>query len=58
MKNPLDERENPIKMFHEQRDKRPNRSTNDRIDKLETTVYLLFGFLLGMLLTHIIIHAF
>lgn len=27
-------------------------------NKLETTVYVLFGFLLGMLLTHIILHSF
>ena len=58
MKKPLDKRDDPIEMFHEQCENSPNRSTEDRIDKLETTVYLLFGFLLGMLLTHIVIHAF
>lgn len=58
MKEPLDKRDDPIEMFHEQRYKRSHRSTENRIDKLETTIYLLFGFLLGMLLTHIVIHAF
>ena len=58
MKKPLDEGDDLIKMLHEQRYKRSHRSTEDRIEKLETTIYLLFGFLLGMLLTHIVIHTF
>lgn len=35
-----------------------SRKSGNRLMKLETTVYVLFSFLLGMLLTHIILHAF
>ena len=32
-------------------------SAADRIDRLETLVFRLFGFLLGMVVTHILLHT-
>lgn len=35
---------------------RADHSTKERIEKLEVTVFRFLGFLLGALLTHILIH--
>lgn len=37
--------------------KRTSKSPEERIDQLETSVFRLFGFLLGMIATHILIHT-
>lgn len=43
-------------MLDEKRDEIAEHSTEERIKKLEATVFRLFGFLLGAILTHILIH--
>lgn len=55
IKNPI---HNVSPVFDKQSNQRAADSTEHRIDKLETTIFRLFGFLLGMILTHIIIHTF
>lgn len=44
-------------VFNSQSRKRASKSPEERIDQLETSVFRLFGFLLGMIATHILIHA-
>ena len=44
-------------VFNKQRKERTKQSTEERLKKLETTLFFLFGLLFGMILTHIVIHS-
>ena len=52
----MKERKDGIKVLNNQGDDPAQDSTNKRIDKLETMVFRMFGFLLGMCLVHLLSH--
>ena len=57
LKKIFKKRDDGIKMLDKQGSQSAKGSTNDRIDKLETTVFHLFGFLFGMFLVHLLSHV-
>ena len=52
----MKERKNGVEVLNNQSDNTSQDSTNKRIDKLEATVFRMFGFLLGMFLVHLLSH--
>ena len=58
MKKIPDKPDDVIKMFDQKSKGSSGRSTDQRIQQLETAVFFLFGLLFGMILTQILIHAF
>ena len=52
------ERQDSVEVFNEQRQDRPNKGTEQRIQKLETSVTFLFGLFFGSLATKLLLSLF
>lgn len=57
LENPAEEGCDIVKVLDQECKGCSCHSADKRIQKLETTVFCLFGFLFGMVLTHLLLHV-